>query len=146
MIYCDTSVLLSLYTGDDLVGEVTPWFEGIDQPVIWTDLHALEFASGLEARVGRGYTPRGHASLIANRMQQEISTERFFQKQTVSWAKAFKLARELAERWTEKTLARSLDVLHVANASLLEANQFWSLDKRQLDLAKCTGMKVNPDV
>lgn len=144
MIYCDTSVLLSLYTGDDLAAVVTPWFETMKQPVIWTDMHALEFAAGLEARVGRGYTARAHAILISERMQQELATELFFQEQTVSWVKAFKLAKELSEQWTERTLARSLDALHVATASLLEANGFWTLDKRQEKLAMELGMQVNP--
>jgi predicted nucleic acid-binding protein len=53
-------------------------------------------------------------------------------------------ARELSDRYTPSTGVRSLDLLHIATALLLDAKIFFSFDERQRLVAKAEGMKVQP--
>lgn len=142
MIYCDTSVILSLYTGDENASTVTAWFDGFDQGVAWTDLHHLEFCAGLEARVGRGDTARDQADLIHAEIDRELQAERFFLPAVTPWKRAFSLAHEFALEGSATSLARSLDVLHLGICHSLDIQKFWSLDQRQNQLASRVGLLI----
>ena len=54
----------------------------------------------------------------------------------------FLLATEMSSRHSASLGARTLDILHVASAVLLEADHFLSFDDRQLRLARAEGLKV----
>ena len=49
-------------------------------------------------------------------------------------------ARRLASRWTSRLGTRTLDILHVAAAIVLEADSFHTFDDRQKKLAKSAGL------
>jgi len=57
---------------------------------------------------------------------------------------SFHDAEMIAERYAAKTLARSLDILHVAIAMSIGCTEFVSFDRRQRTLAKSLGLKVLP--
>lgn len=54
----------------------------------------------------------------------------------------FARAGELSRLHTAKTLARSLDLLHVAAAHVTSCTRFVSGDDRQLAVAKASGLEV----
>jgi hypothetical protein len=54
----------------------------------------------------------------------------------------FGIARGLSDKYTESLGARTIDILHVANALALEAEQFLTTDARQSDLAIAEGLNV----
>ena len=54
----------------------------------------------------------------------------------------FARAREFSRLYTAKTLARSLDLLHVAAAHVTSCTRFVSGDDRQLAVAKASGLDV----
>ena len=56
---------------------------------------------------------------------------------------AFEICIELARKYTPRFGLRTLDVLHVAVAVELKAEQFWTFDDRQAKLAKAVGLKVS---
>ena len=49
-------------------------------------------------------------------------------------------ARQLSARWTARLGTRSLDILQVASAIVLEADSFHTFDDRQKKLAKAVGL------
>ena len=55
-----------------------------------------------------------------------------------------KKARQLSDRHTPTLGTRSLDLLHVAAALVLEAKEFFSFDDRQRKAAASEGLKVKP--
>jgi hypothetical protein len=60
----------------------------------------------------------------------------------VEWDAVFAIARGLSDKYTERLGARTIDILHVANALALEAEQFLTTDARQADLAIAEGLNV----
>ncbi len=52
----------------------------------------------------------------------------------------FTEARRLASRWTSRFGNRTLDILHVASAIVLEADSFLTFDDQQKRLAKAAGL------
>jgi hypothetical protein len=63
----------------------------------------------------------------------------FFSLQAMSPA-AYERARRIARRWTARTGLRTLDIMHVASALLLQAEMFLTFDQRQLKLARSEGL------
>ena len=59
-------------------------------------------------------------------------------------AALFAKATELADRHSTRLGTRSLDLMHVAAALLLETDTFFSFDERQRKEAKADGRKVRP--
>jgi hypothetical protein len=55
-----------------------------------------------------------------------------------------KRATQLSDRYAPALGARSLDLLHVAAALVLEAKVFFSFDERQRKAAKSEGRRVKP--
>jgi predicted nucleic acid-binding protein len=54
----------------------------------------------------------------------------------------FEAAQRLARTQTAKLGARTLDILHVASALVLEASRFYTFDNRQAELASHAGLKI----
>jgi hypothetical protein len=52
-------------------------------------------------------------------------------------------AQRLSARWSAKLGTRSLDILQVAAALVLEADSFLTFDDRQKKLAKAAGLVVH---
>ena len=68
----------------------------------------------------------------------------FLVPRTVPAADLHAKARELSDRYSPTLGTRSLDLLHVAAAVLLETETFFSFDERQRQAAAGEGMEVKP--
>jgi predicted nucleic acid-binding protein len=62
----------------------------------------------------------------------------------MQWPIVFRIAASLSDHHSATVGTRSLDILHVAAAKLLRANEFVSFDRRQRILAASAGLKVVP--
>lgn len=141
--YIDTSILVKLYAteanslaADDLV--LT-----FDTPLPLTLLQELELRNALRLKQARGELT-SHAAAGAERdLQSDIDLGRF--KQTPCDAEViFRRAETLSKAHAAATMCRTLDILHVATAVAIECRQFASFDRRQRDLARRAGLKVQP--
>ena len=63
---------------------------------------------------------------------------------TVSATDLHAKARTLSDRYSPTVSTRSLDLFHVAAATLLKADTFFSFDERQRRAAQGEGMEVKP--
>jgi predicted nucleic acid-binding protein len=60
----------------------------------------------------------------------------------VAWAPVFEGALRMSAAYSRRLGTRSLDLLHVAAACLLNPKEFITSDQRQAELAKREGLKV----
>lgn len=139
MRYFDSGHLLKLYFKEpnssraaELIGEFVP------PP---TSLQRLEMKSAFAQSLGRGeITDEEHEILLAN-FDRDLATG-FFLSVTSAWDEIFTKAEKLADDFTQATLCRSLDTLHVAIAVEMGAEEFCTFDKRQSAMAKAAGLLV----
>jgi predicted nucleic acid-binding protein len=139
--YADTSFLVSLYGRDAnsssailLVQEQRPVF-------VVTPFSEAEFTSIVFAIASR---PRGWTVSEARTIEEDFvrdlqagvwQSEEF---PTQTWQRA----RELSRRHAPTLGSRALDVIHVASALVLGAEDFYTFDQDQAKLARAAGLRV----
>lgn len=137
--YVDSGVLIKLYVREPnsaTAAAIVQAMPGI--PV--TALHELEIRNTLSALVGRGAITDGQRAASEHTFNADISAGRL--RRTVpDWDAVFRRSMELAAAHTAETLARSLDVLHVAMADP-STDVFVTADKRQAAIARRVGLDV----
>jgi predicted nucleic acid-binding protein len=138
--YVDSSALVSVYVTERFSKTARAAVRRASQ-IPYTPLHQLEVPNAFEMLVGRGAITRDECHAILGQLREDVDAQRLM---TVSpdLEQVFGRAGELSRLYTAKTLARSLDVLHVAAAHLGSCTRFVSGDDRQLALAKASGLKV----
>jgi hypothetical protein len=62
----------------------------------------------------------------------------------VDWTEVHRIAERLSAARTKTEGHRALDILHVATARVLQAQEFLTFDERQSKLAQAEGLKVKP--
>lgn len=143
MIYCDTSLLFSLYVADAGSKKAGEQMAQAGEPLVWTAWHELEFTAALEARVGRGANTREQADAVAAELTGHREKGGLFVHRAMNWEQALVRASDLARKWGAGFGCRSLDVLHVGICLELGIGKFWSFDERQCDLARAVGLRIN---
>ncbi len=138
-VYVDSGVLIKLYVREPnspaaaAIVQETPF-------VPLTPLHELEIRNTFRALVGRGTITDGQRAASEHTFDTDITTGRL--RRTVpDWDAVFRRSAELAAAYTAETLARSLDLLHVALAGQ-PTGFFVTADKRQAAVAKRAGFEV----
>ena len=141
--YPDTSFVLSLYLQDVHSPKVAAHLAGRNRPLAVTVLLAFEVEQAIEHAMFRKIVApvQGHKALsdwqadLASGAVEIVGTD---------WPKTFEEARRIARLRTVTEGHRSFDILHVATALQLEAEEFLSFDERQRKLAQAEGLKVKP--
>jgi predicted nucleic acid-binding protein len=104
-----------------------------------TDLHLLKLHDALSGAVFQKRTTGGQSLLVWQDIEVDLQSARL-ELCAMNWQAAFRLARDLAKTETPTIGSRSLDVLHVATASLLGVNEVLTFDIRQRSLAISAGL------
>ena len=141
MRYLDTSSLVALYYPEAKTSKLEAHLRKRRSDLPFTWLHELEFNNSLQLKLfrGEGTEAAVDASLAAIRGDVEAGV--FFRAQT-AWASVFEGALRMSVEYSRRVGTRSLDLLHVAAACFLQANEFITSDPRQAELAKREGLKV----
>ena len=105
-----------------------------------TQLGELELTNALELRVFRKEATPAEIRR-ALRKFEEHTRGGVFELEPVP-ATVYERARQIARKQTAILGLRTLDILHVASALLLQAQRFWTFDQRQSELAKAEGMRT----
>jgi predicted nucleic acid-binding protein len=143
VIYCDTSFLLPLYVARDVFhqaasAQAAQLVDGIP----YTLLGELELINGLRRLLaGKIITPAEYDR--AFRQIDEDVRDGILRHASLHQGEHFQKARELSKKFTPALQARSLDILHVAAALLLEARHFYSFDAKQRLLAEQAKLTLN---
>ena len=138
--YIDSSALVSVYVTERFSKAARAAVRRASQ-VPYTALHQLEVPNAFEMLVGRRAITRDDCRAILGHLREDVDAQRLMIV-LPDLEQVFARASELSSLYTAKTLARSLDLLHVAAAHLTSCTRFVSGDDRQLAVAKASGLKV----
>jgi len=142
-IYCDTSFLLSLYFDRDTrhpaaAREASRFTEGIP----YTHLAELELTNSLRRLRVADTLDGGEFTAILSLLERDVR-DGLLERKALRQAAHYQTAMEISARRMELS-SRSLDILHVAAATVLDAPSFASFDGRQRELAKAEGLHLLP--
>jgi predicted nucleic acid-binding protein len=144
VIYCDTSFILALYVERDFfhvpASRLAAKFK---EPIPLTLLSELELVNGIRRSLAAKIITVAEHDRIFRQIAEDES-QGILVRRAVHQADYFAKARELSKKFTPELSARSLDILHVAAALLLQARDFGSFDEKQRVLAAKAGLKLVP--
>ena len=141
MVYVDTSAIVKLYIKEDYSQETSDWIKANNQAIPKTFLHELEFSNAIKLKQFRNEMTLSDSKIILERFDKHEKIGIFYSPQ-VRWPEVFSRSLELAKLHTEQIGSRSLDILHVALALLIQTDQFFTFDERQSQLAEAAGLKI----
>lgn len=136
--YVDTGVLVKLYVSEPNSARAIEAATSLDA-VPFTQLHELELRNALRALEGRRTISQDQRVAALQMIEGDVLAGRL-QTARPSWPDVFTQAEMLSRNHTASTLARSLDILHVACAVVGEAVVFLTADLRQHRLAELAGL------
>lgn len=142
--YADTGFVCSLHTPDAHTARVLAFMRRQREPLPFTALHRLEFRNALRLRVFRKEITLEQSEQSIQALLSDVASG-VFRFVDVDWPEMLLEAERLSARHTDRIGTRSLDILHVAAASVLGCGVFLTFDQRQAALAAAAGLKV-PEV
>jgi predicted nucleic acid-binding protein len=138
--YADSSALVPLYVTERFSDAADSTLKAAGQ-VPFTLIHQLEVPNAFERLVGRKLLTRDECSRLYDNLQEDLDNRRLLLV-SVDWDDVLAQAAELSRAHAARLLARSLDLIHVASAQIVQCKTFISADDRQLAVAKATGLKT----
>ncbi len=142
MTYCDTSYLLSLYVNDSNSEKAFAIAADQEGPMIWSPFHQVEFDTALESRVRRGQTSREQADQAYAALKTHREVHGIYWVAEVPWDAVWARAISLAGQKASLHLCRTLDIVHLALAMEVGAEDFYSFDGRQNTLAEALDLRT----
>ena len=140
MIYLDTSAFLKLYLLEAGSQEVQAHVSSQDEPLPVWDILEAEFTNALYLKVFWREITREQAKEQIARFA-ERKRRGLYHTPDVDRTQLMTVFSRLREE-TPRLGCRSLDILHVACACLLQAKAFLTFDARQRSLAEHAGLPV----
>ena len=138
--YVDSGVLIKLYVrernSDQAIAALS-----LFPSLSFNPLQELEIRNTLRAMEGRSLISPAQRAASEHFLEADLIGQRL-QRTVVDWAAVYSEAQQLSRVQTFETLARSLDILHVAAALVSGTQEFITGDKRQHALAMKSGLRV----
>ena len=141
--YFDTGVLVKAYVFETGTREALALIRRTKPPIPLTHLHGIEIRNALRLKCGRGEITEVEMRASLRLLQDDIDAGRL-EKATYELAGLFQRAESLSSKHAIATLARTLDILHVAAALEIGCKEFVSFDNRQRSLAGRERLKIFP--
>ena len=143
MICADSSFLLSLEGNDTNSLAATTHALGLSDPIAISALGRLELENATRLLLFRRVITAESASALLSNFAADESAGLIVEARC-SWPAVFATARRISRARTELEGYRLVDIVLVAVAIELRADEFLSLDERQRKLATAEGLKVGP--
>ena len=141
MIYLDTSALIKLYHLEPGSADVQTLVSSQSHPLPIWELQEMELTNALRLKVFWKEISEADASSQIAHFNRRQSSGFYYMPEI---GRSDLLDRYLAlSAHTAKLGCRTLDILHVAAATLLGASLFVTYDQRQAPLATLAGLKVH---
>ena len=144
-VYADTSFLLSYFGQDSNTLPAHRYAAAWIQPprIAWTPFGQLEFNNAARALIFSGKLDLTRWHAIQLRVKEDLRNG-ILTARALPVYRHYEAAENISSAHTVRNGARTLDVLHVAAASVLGAKEFLSFDLRQRQLAAHCGLKILP--
>jgi predicted nucleic acid-binding protein len=141
--YFDSGVLVKAYVFEAGTPEALALIRRVRPPIPLTHLHGIEIRNALRLKCGRSEITEAEMKAALRLFQGDIGAGRL-EKASYELAGLFDRVESLSSKHAISTLARSLDILHVAAALEIGCKEFVSFDKRQRNLASLEKLKILP--
>jgi predicted nucleic acid-binding protein len=138
--YADTSFLASLYVLDDNSALAAARMKRAKLPLLITAFGELELTNAVALRLFRKELSASQAKAAHALIRKDLEDGVLMVSPLP--ASAFERAKRIARRQTPRLGTRTLDVLHVASAVVLQVDTFYTFDTRQAKLAAAEGLVV----
>ena len=139
-VYFDSSALVALYVTEAFSARARRELRKLSC-VPWTLLHDLEVRNALRLLHGRRHIDEAELHGLLGHIDDDLQRGRLA-RPVIDLGTAFRRAEELSRKHGSKTLARTLDVLHVAALLEIGCETLVSGDERQITLAKAEGLRA----
>jgi len=139
--YFDTSVLVKLYIPEEDSGETCALIQKRGKSIIINSLQETELKNAFTLKAFRGDISQEELDKLLDKINKDFSMNRL-KRVNVDWIKLWEMARDYSLKYTKKIGCRTLDILHVAAARIMNAEEFVTNDDRQKELAQIIGIKV----
>jgi hypothetical protein len=141
--FADTGFVASLYLKESTSAQARAAIQAAPAALPLTPLTALELRNAFNRAVQRQRITAAQRDALWQDVEADIASG-FLVLTPVASDQLHHKARQLSDRYTPTLGTRSLDLLHVAAALVLEATVFFSFDDRQRKTAASEGLKVKP--
>lgn len=139
--YLDSSALIKLYVPEAGSQRVSQYARALPHPIPFSHLHELEMKNALQLKLFRREATATAVDASGLSIDEDFA-DGVLSRPELNWFDVFRRASTLAREHSSTTGARSLDLLHVASALVLETTTFLTFDDRQARLARAAGLKA----
>jgi len=141
-IYPDTSFLFSLYVADANTPSALSIHQSFNSALALTAFHRVELRNAFCLAVFRKQITQTIADSAWQNIETDLQNGVLYFK-AVIWTDVLKEAENIVKQYSAIYGNRSLDVLHVASATILGASHFITFDTRQANLASKIGFRTH---
>ena len=139
--YFDSAIIVKLYVREATSPDAIRLVRAYAAPYVLTQWQALEVKNAIRLKAFRTEITPAEMSRSIAAFEQDIATGRW-QRPVYTVAAVEQRAEELSAGHSATLGCRTLDIIHVAAALVLEAKEFVTFDTRQAALAKQAGLTV----
>lgn len=143
MVWADTGFVASLFLKESTSSEARQLAAGTLEPIAMTRWSHLELRNALNRAVFTRRISAAERDALWRDVESDFARGTLL-IQEVDDSAVLAKARALTDLHTPTAGTRTLDLLHVAAALLLDAAEFWSFDERQRKVATAEGLAVRP--
>lgn len=141
--YADTSFLLSVYVVDAHTPKALPLIRSASFPLLATALTEFELENAIWQYQSRRELTNSNVKACIGAFRKDLANSLFDMKPF--GAEMLRRASLISASQTPRLGTRALDVLHVASAIVLGAQDFYTFDRIQAKLADAEGLVVRGD-
>lgn len=138
--YADTSFLVSLYILDANSAAAAARMRRAALPILVTAFGEVELLNAISLRAFRKELVPSKVRATQALVRRDIADGVLLLKPVA--AIVYERAKQMARRRTPVLGTRTLDILHVASAVVLQADTFYTFDQNQARLARVEGLTV----
>jgi predicted nucleic acid-binding protein len=139
-VYFDSSALVAAYVTEAYSGRARRELRR-RVPVPWTPLHDVEVKNALRLLCGRKQINEAELNGLLAHIDEDLHRGRLL-RPILDLDAMFRRAERLSHTHAMKTLARTLDLLHVAALMEIGCGTLASGDERQIAAARSEGLRT----
>ena len=139
-VYFDPSALVAVYVTEAYSARARQELRKHGR-VPWTPLHDLEVRNALRLLHGRRNIEEAELHGLLGHIDDDLQRGRLA-RPVIDLGAMFRRAEDLSRKHASKTLARTLDVLHVAALIEIGCEMLVSGDERQIALVRAEGLRA----
>lgn len=138
--YFDSSALVAVYVNEEYSPRARAELRK-QTSVPWTPIHDVEVRNSLRLLHGRDHIDADELDGLFAHIDDDLGSGRL-EPPDIDLPAVFRRAGQLSEAHATRTLARTLDILHVAALMELKCSRLVSGDERQIELAKAARIRT----